>query len=420
MKTYELRPTTSKQQQPNAEQLTWAQPDDASASIDASDGPWLHRLGTRNGLAIDLVRVAVAAYIADRLTRRPKAFMRSIGLHVQMVDPERWRQHLDFLADLLHWASGDSWQVDVSAERRSRPSRKPRPQTTSADVVALLSGGLDSFCGVVLADPEAPRLLLSHADNTIVKGAQNRVTQWLSTHTPTPFPNVRVALTQRCPKRESSSRSRSLLFLSLAVAAADAVGSMAVEVPENGFTSLNPPLAANRGGALSTRSTHPTTLYRFNTLLEQLGLPVRVTDPYSALTKGEFLARAAAAADDAFPQGAAKSLSCGKLDGARYKNGNGNEHCGLCFPCIVRRAAFIAAGVTDQTVYLSERLGGAARQKLIANRSDDVSAVRWAVEHGIDDVALLAAGPYPPEFDFDAALDLCERGLAELAAVPLP
>jgi hypothetical protein len=33
------------------------------------------------------------------------------------------------------------------------------------------------------------------------------------------------------------------------------------------------------------------------------------------------------------------------------------------------------------------------------------------VERGIDDVALLAAGPYPSGFDLDGALDLCRRGL---------
>jgi len=288
------------------------------------------------------------------------------------------------------------------------------------EVVALLSGGLDSFCGAILADPRAQRLLLSHADNTIVKGAQNRANAWLAAHRPPPFPAYRVTVTQRGPKREPSSRSRSFLFLSLAVAAADAVGATRVEVPENGFTSLNPPLASNRGGALSTRSTHPTTIHRFNGLLEGLGIVARIGDPFSDLTKGEFLARAAAVAGDAFPQGAAETLSCGKLDGARYRGGDANKHCGLCFPCIVRRGAFLGAGVPDRTAYLIDQLHGDAREKLLANRADDVAAVQWAVEHGIDDVALLAAGPYPPGFDFDAALDLCDRGLAELASVPLP
>jgi hypothetical protein len=336
-----------------------------------------------------------------------------------MVDPEPWRPLLDPLADLLHWVSGDFWQVEVSDERSSQPAANATPQER-AEVVALLSGGLDSFCGAILADPDADRLLLSHADNTLVKGAQKRANAWLSAHRPLPFPTHRVEVTQRGPKREASSRSRSLLFLALAVAAADAAGATRVEVPENGFTSLNPPLASNRGGALSTRSTHPTTLHRFSGLLQGLGIVARVTDPFSDLTKGEFLSRAGAVAGDAFPQGAAETLSCGKLDGARYRGGDANKHCGLCLPCIVRRGAFLAAGVPDETMYLHERLRGEARKKLLANRSDDVTAVRWAVEHGIDDVALLAAGPYPPGYDLDSALNLCERGLAELAAVPLP
>jgi len=38
----------------------------------------------------------------------------------------------------------------------------------------------------------------------------------------------------------------------------------------------------------------------------------------------------------------------------------------------------------------------------------------------VTDTDLLACGPWPDNFDLDAAADLCNRGLRELALVPLP
>jgi 7-cyano-7-deazaguanine synthase in queuosine biosynthesis len=408
---YELRPLASGSRVPNAKQLTWGSPGEPLAQIVASIDPWLQQLGGPSGYATDLVRVATAAYIADRLTRRPRHFVRSLALHVQVSNAEAWAPLLQPVVDLLYWLTGDTWALDVSTE--DPIDRRPAVETDVVETIALLSGGLDSFCGAVLAGPRSRRLV-SHADNnTIVKGAQNRAYAWLADHIPG-VPLLRVTVTQREAKQESSSRSRSLLFLALGVAVADASRASIVEVPENGFTSLNLPLSADRGGALSTRSTHPTTLHRFNQLLSELGIRTRVVDPYAALTKGEFLAQAAARADHSFAHGAAETLSCGKLDGARYTGGNANYHCGLCMPCIVRRGAFIRAAIPDETMYLSELLGGDARQRLLSNRSGDVTAIKWAVGHGVDDVSILGAGPYPPGFDLDVAHDLCERGLAEL------
>jgi hypothetical protein len=221
------------------------------------------------------------------------------------------------------------------------------------------------------------------------------------------------------PKREGSSRSRSFLFVALAAAVAAAMRAPTIEVPENGYTSLNPALGPERGGALTTRSTHPLTLGRLNALLDQLGLPTQIVDPHARLTKGELLKRAASVGHhrDAFLDGAAVTLSCGKLDGGRYKGGNPNHHCGLCYPCIVRRAAFAATGLEDRTPYLSDTLTGDALLRLRRNRNDDIRAVIRATEQAFDDVQIMAAGPFPVNFDLDAAVELCERGLEELRSV---
>jgi 7-cyano-7-deazaguanine synthase in queuosine biosynthesis len=353
--------------------------------------------------------------MADRRSPRRQGFSRTIELHIQLVDTEPWADVLDDVADLLFWLSGDAWRISLSSDGLGVPTPTAEPPA-DVDTVALLSGGLDSFCGAVVAGTER-RLFLGHWDNPTVKGAQNAVKRWLDSALGGDVRYEQLRIVQAEKKRESSSRSRALLFMALSAALAESCGARIVEVPENGYTSLNPPLGPERGGALSTRSTHPHTIAEFNRLLESLGLTVRISDLYAALTKGQLVCKAEAVGLADFEQGVASTLSCGKLDGGRYRGGNPNYHCGLCFPCIVRRGAIATAGMADKTVYLSNTLTGASLAKLRANRNSDVLAVRRALLEGFTDETLLAMGSFPPGFDLDRAAEVCETGLTEMGYV---
>ena len=214
---------------------------------------------------------------------------------------------------------------------------------------------------------------------------------------------------------DHSTRTRSLLFMTLAAAAATACGSTEVIVPENGFTSLNLALIPSRGGALSTKSTHPWTFRQVNALLDDLGIGVTARNPHAAQSKGEMLAAAAAAGVDGFSSLVAETLSCSKLDGGLgYEGGNPNVNCGLCIACLVRRGAFIGSGITDPTEYLIDRITPNARDKLIAARTSDIWAIRsWGEKTPtVDD--LMVAAPWPPGTDYDAHLGVVMRGRAEL------
>jgi 7-cyano-7-deazaguanine synthase in queuosine biosynthesis len=416
---YELFPEGDNARVRDAHRLVWPVTDRTSDTVRTSLDPWLRQVGRPAATAIDLVRLAAGAYIADRLTPRRAGFSRTIDLHVHLTDPGPWDGPLGDVANLLFWLTGDDWYLEASGERLHRPAGD-LVEATAADVVSLLSGGLDSFCGAVLAAADEPRITLGHWDNTIVKRAQDESWTWLTEHAAATPPYLQVQLTQVEAKRERSTRSRALLFMAIAAAVADGAGAAAIEVPENGFTSLNPPLGADRGGALSTRSTHPHTLRTVDRLFVDLGLDVRIRDPYTLMTKGELLTAAAKVSSDQISPGAALTISCGKLDGRFYPGGNTNYHCGLCVPCLVRRGAFITADVHDLTPYLSNELKGAALNKLLERRADDIAAVRSAFGRGIDEVDVIAGGPFPDDFDINAGLDLCARGLAELRAVPLP
>ncbi|WP_148089570.1 7-cyano-7-deazaguanine synthase [Kitasatospora cineracea] len=336
------------------------------------------------------------------------------------MDPEPWNaQPGRLVEDLLTWLTGDQWQLTAAAA--SAPDNAPAPIATADDVM-LLSGGMDSLCGAAdhLADGRS-RIHLSHYDaSTAIRHAQTTAVSWLNTRATQPIRHLALKVCQTGTPREASSRSRSLLFAALASTVAASASSPHVIVPENGFTSINPPLTAARGGALSTRSTHPGTFARLNQLLTTLSLPIHISNPYAYLTKGQLLTRAHQRTDGGVLAATAATLSCSKLDGARYTGGNPNHNCGLCLACLVRRAAFTDGPYPDPTPYLVDTLADDARGNLLRRRRRDMRDIQQLLLTGIDDTDLLAVGDVPLDTDIDAVMDLCQRGLQELSRVPLP
>lgn len=402
--------------------LRWPTTPGETDTMKSAIGWWLPSLGSVPTQVIDLARIAGGAYLADRLSGRPSAFTRRLHLVVEVADPEPWEgDAIDQLAQLLFWLTGDTWELQL-VQDPTTPNDPVAEASDAVDSVALLSGGLDSYLGalhLISTQSESP-LFVGHYDSaTAVRRAQNTVRSWLQ-ETRTPPPSyTQIEFTQVAAKKESSSRSRSLLFVALGTAVAASRGASQLFVPENGFTSLNLPLHPNRAGALSTRSTHPETFYRVNTLLQSLGLSLVVTNPFAAYTKGEEMRLVA----DSHPANdweriAGLTVSCSKLDGARIKGGNSTLNCGLCYACVTRRGAFIAAGVKDSTIYLSNELKGDARVKLLERRYSDRAAISYATTRGIDDDAI-DAGTWPLGADLDEISELASRGLAELGQVDL-
>lgn len=413
----------------DARLLVWP-PDGTSATVRASLDPWLGPLGPVPPAAIDLARVAATALIADRRTPRGQRGLREFRLSVHVTDPSAWTAATPVATELLGFLTGDRWTLDLHPDHSDRPANCDALPGVSE--MFLFSGGLDSFSGAVLA-LTAPAAaagtpgFVAHRDSPVTAAAQRRASAWITANLSPAFILQAHRVAQAQPKLEPTERSRSLLFTALGIASAAGCGATRLQVPENGWTSLNPPLRANRGGWHSTRSTHPQTFMLLGELLDRLGVAIDVANPHGWLTKGE-LVRAAAqtgaadfpsgAAD--FPAGVADTLSCAKLDGRLYSGGHPGLNCGLCVACLVRRAAIQAAGIPDRTAYLMDRLTGPARKLLLERRRPDFTAVRVAVADGVDESALLAAATLPQNFDVDRARELWQRGLNELADVDLP
>lgn len=407
MSGFELRPIGGDPQREDFTQLIWGLPTSVNANVDA----WLASLGPVAPAAIDLVRVAAGAYMADRQVPRRAGYTRTIQLHVQVTDADRTVPTLDQLSSLLHWLTADLWELSVGTEDLRRPEPVEAPKE-SPEAVALLSGGLDSMAAAVVGANGASRVFIAHWDNPTVKASQDRVWNWLKDVPGMEATYRQVRIAEAAGKREESTRSRSLLFFALAAAVATASGCDRVEVPENGFTSLNPSLGNNRGGVLSTRSTHPWTIAQVQRVLETLGIGVRLHNPYELMTKGELVALAAE--NPVFGAGVPLTLSCGKMDGRLYHGGNPNYNCGLCVACLTRRGSLLTAGVEDATPYLMNTVTADSMPYLLQRRAADILAVRTGAERDVDEFALLAQGPFPEDYDLARAVDVCKRGIAEL------
>ncbi|MFG3301536.1 hypothetical protein [Micromonospora chersina] len=322
--------------------------------------------------------------------------------------------------DLLHWLTGDTWHLQLLLAKA--PAPRPPQKLPSADVVNLLSGGLDSLCGALLQirEPQST-LYVGHRDTSnAVRHAQHLVEQALhQRRAGTEY--LRLALRPTTAVKEPTPRTRSLLFMALGVAVAAGRRARRVVMPENGFTSINPPLEPSRGGPLTTRSTHPWTFHQLGNLLTELRLTdVEVMNPYSAMTKGELVAAALRPRNSDDAALAAATLSCAKPNAGRLKGGNPNLNCGLCIACLVRRAAFIGGRRRDQTIYLMDVLPPESRTEFIRYRRHDIAAWQYACSAGFDEYRVLASGMWPSDTDFDAVMDICNRGLKELRRVPSP
>ena len=384
-------------------------------------------------MAVDLTIVAALVNAGDtRVSRRENAqdaWTREIDLYVPVSEPDRWRAVTGDLERLLRFLTGDRWRVIF----RHRPRRMAsivnplrRPPVAELEEVILFSGGLDSLIGVIdlMASGLRP-ILVSHYWDSETANAQTRLLQKLRRHFPRPqVKSVRVRLgfdKHRLDTGESedTQRGRSFLFYALAAFAASSFGYPSqVYVPENGLIALNVPLDPLRLGALSTRTAHPHFLAGMGNLLDQIGLRVRLTNPYRHRTKGEMVATCK---DLEFLKTVVgDSMSCSSPAKARYK-GLSPRHCGYCVPCLIRRASLKAGlGCVDPTPYAIHDLGA---QTLRSDRSEGVDvrsfqllAKRLERRQELAKILVHKPGPLTdvPD-DIPGYVDVFKRGVREVS-----
>jgi hypothetical protein len=410
----------------------------ATKRLDHGIGTALDDLATMgvypSEIGVDLLVLAAHIYADDtRISRDTESqdnWTRELRLVVPVSDPVRWNAVSGILQRMLNFLTGDRWDLGFRPRPPGfehlvavKPLIGPQP---SFDEVALFSGGLDSLIGAIDAlEKNTNPLFVSHAGEGAVSAAQEALFRRLEKQYPDrPFRRLRVWMS--FPKElvkdvppEDSTRGRSFLFFAAGALTASGVGRPCkLKVPENGLIALNVPLDQLRLGSLSTRTTHPFYIARWNDVLRELGIPVTIENPYWSRTKGEMVA---ACANPPFLKNAIPvSLSCASPTKARWK-GHGTEHCGFCLPCLIRRAA-IKGGIqgTDPTTYTLADLQAAplntSEAEGVQVRSFQFAIARLAQKPHLASILIHKSGPLTDEDSSrQAALaDVYLRGMNEV------
>lgn len=405
------------------EVFLWTQ--SARSTYTGTVDPYLASFGPVREENVDFVRIALAVFSADRSVRRKARGAdwndRDFELTVEVSNPAAWQACNTELARTIGFLTGDHWQFNFT-QSAVRAATELELEEVAPAATVLLSGGADSAAGAILTalslDVGATLQLVSHFSATSISPFQKDLVNRIKKLAPNISIVHRQVNLNRSAKRldgtdfksEPSSRSRSLLFLALGLAAAERSGRPLL-IPENGFASLNPPLGPERRGSLSTHTTHPRFLAEMQDVLSKCGAHGLILNPFQNLTKGQMFTQVAEkiGVNDASEYLSATN-SCSHTD-ARYIGVDPGSSCGVCFGCLVRRASFNAAGLSDATQYLADDESGEyaafVEQKSIIEAMHD-----FVLEDPKPRMVMKMSLPegYAP----GAALELCRKGMKEL------
>lgn len=354
--------------------------------------------------AIDFAAFALSVVAADKIIPRadsPDGWTRMIDLTVFLCEPEKWVSIKAKIEKMLKFLTGDFWTLTFQAANIPAIEFRYEPHNRENDCVCLLSGGMDSLVGAIdlLAEERNPLFV-----SQIIQGDKEKQRYFA----------YRLGENNHCQWSigkpigpENSTRARSIAFFAYALLAASSCpgsdGLVELVVPENGFISLNVPLDANRIGSLSTKTTHPIYMSLLQDIWEAIGIKTKITLPYRYDTKGEVLKKCK---DRKLMEELIFSTnSCGK-----YRR-HGYTQCGVCVPCLVRRAAFLEAGLQDAT----EK--GYLYDDISKSNSMDLNAVALAVKQvensGINNFVKGSLSFASPE-ERGSYLGVVSRGIDEL------
>jgi 7-cyano-7-deazaguanine synthase in queuosine biosynthesis len=327
-------------------------------------------------IAFDFFFISSLVYGIDNLLERYQysidGWARDIEVCFPVNNLQVWNDNKTDFNSLLAFLTGDYWNVSFEQinnisfftnKAKRWKSKVPSYTLDDYNFASLFSGGLDSLVGVIDGlnnlEKDKKGLLLSHFDSSSpgANSDQVRINQYFAQNNQIKnkynWIQSVVALSNQDThgnelSKESSFRSRSLLFIGIALFCIEKLPNCnLLTIPENGTISLNYPLTPSRTSTLSTRTTHPYYIELLQKFIYDIGLNTQLDNPYKKLTKGELIANCSdfTTLSDTY----AMSVSCGKRGRKMHWHTKaGTHHCGRCMPCIYRRAGLHKLNLDNQ------------------------------------------------------------------------
>ena len=311
-----------------------------------------------NASRADLVDVAMAIHIADRLAVRDALRYvrpeRRFHIRVPVRQLALWQRPdvQKSLSEMLTFGTGDYWEIEFS-QRDSR-LRFAEQQDSLFAVrsdepvrVNLFSGGLDSFAGNVVAlseHREVHYVCVSATPSPRQGACQVEQIQYLRSQPHRSLTHLRFPASLKAAsgvEQEHSRRTRGFIFLALGSVSALSAGAEGFFLYGNGIGAVNLPCERTPVGIPNSRSVHPETLGRMAHFIELLTQkPFSIEYPCIFKTKAEMCAHPVV-------QSAAEAIratfSC---DGFPVRHAK-MPQCGVCTSCILRRLALDSCGLHE-------------------------------------------------------------------------
>lgn len=335
--------------------------------------PIAYFYGKSPSVAFSLLYLSAIIYAIDRSVNRHEhsidGWSRQFDLDIIIPEFERFCPLETAINKMLSFLTGDYWNCHfVGPVCVSYDKYKDTDRFNGITQVNLFSGGMDSLIGAIDYMTDNPRgklFLASHYDGRMPGplSDQRELRRLFRTKYCGQFCCIDAVSITPANSHELSSRSRSMMFLSIALIVAS-YADCRIVVPENGSVSLNYPLSESRRASCSTRTTHPIFLKQYKEIIDKLGLTTEIVNPYEKMTKGEMVQ--ACSDKEYLLNVVSHSNSCGKRGMHQHMYDNSYAtHCGHCMPCMYRRASLVEEH--DRTTY------GNQFNTLYRKRGDKVS-----------------------------------------------
>lgn len=291
-----------------------------------------------NALVVDLINIFLEIYVADIRTRRVGSSSRDIKIEAYVCEKNYtlWGKSLpliESLADFVTEGDKDKWKISLIPAEYEFSDQQMLLNSVIPDNISLLSGGLDSYCGAYFNEiHNSKTLYCGYKTSNVDVSAINRVSNFLDARKGNA--GIRTYLRVNERKVTFTQRTRSLLFFSLAVITAVKEKVKNINVNENGIMTLNPSFQS-RG---TTKTTHPKTLFLYQSILDNIGIHVHMNHPFLFMTKGEMVN----SLSEEYKMFIKDTRSCSRsMHDPRYDTSS-TLSCGTCVPCLLRKISMAA------------------------------------------------------------------------------
>lgn len=313
---------------------------------------------------LDILYISLFVFGIDRIVPRSSGednWSRKIKAYIPVIELDKWNDNSIILKKLLEFLSGDIWEIEFRKRELTSQEVKYKEELLDknnepviCNKICMFSGGLDSFIGAIdiLSNQDNKNILfVSHyGGGKGTKEYQDILRERFISKYNISSSNFYSFYAVARNGVEDTTRTRSLMFFAHAIAIASSINNQVeLIIPENGVISLNIPLTYSRLGTSSTRTTHPYYLGLMQLLLDNLGIKVKISNPYQFFTKGEMITNCKD--KDFLIKNICDTMSCSHPDIGRMNGESESCHCGYCLPCTIRRAAFKRANMHDLTKY---------------------------------------------------------------------